>query len=544
MPEPTATALLAASTDAETPGRIGNYAVERLLGEGGMGRVFLCHDSALDRPVAIKMLQPELVEQRSMTERFLREARSMAALTSPRVVACYHVGTESGVPYLVMEYLPGEDLAHRLRRDGRFDPVAAVEHMLDAIEGLRTAAQAGLVHRDVKPSNLFLVDGRVKLTDFGLARPVDGSSDLTLTGMIVGSPHYMAPELARGEEASVRSDIYGLGATLYELLVGRPPFTGKTPVEVVSQHLTTPVPDIAVQRPELDQRLVRAVRAMLAKDPLQRPADYDALERMLLPLAPQRLAASGIALPPAPAVATREPKGALFSWLLGRPHWLGAGALALAALVALIALWPARGDDRIERIKRGEARTVLEEIERLPAAKRTPFDALVRGHALVALERSAPALTAFLEAARGGAVDAVMREHVLGELDEQAPTVAIQILTAWPDRTAEQPLAVLVESGEWWERHHALEILSARNVDTAALEEPLGIRDLETGTSCGYRQAGLRRLKRAGASAAALEAVQRARARGFENLCMLLEFGDAERAIRVHVDGPGEKEKR
>ncbi|MBN2360134.1 MAG: serine/threonine protein kinase [Deltaproteobacteria bacterium] len=544
MPDPTQTALTDQPSKLDPPAQIGTYAVERLLGEGGMGRVYLCRDSALDRLVAIKMLQPALADQPTMTERFLREARSMAALTSPRVVAVYHVGTEAGVPYLVMEYLAGEDLARRVHRLGRLEPIDAVEHALDAIAGLRTAAQAGLVHRDVKPSNLFLVDGRVKLTDFGLARPVDGSSDLTQTGIIVGSPHYMAPELARGEDAGVRSDIYALGATLYELLAGRPPFSGKTPVEVVSQHLTTPVPDIAVQRPELDQRLVRIVRSMLTKDPHQRPGDYDALEGALLPLAPRLLAASGISAvgavdaaashtSPARAPATAQAVRALWR---GRGRWGLLGLLLAAVVAAAIGLWPARGDDRIERIRRGEARAVLDEIEQKPATERDARDALVRGHALLALDHVPQALGAFREAASGGAVDAAMRDRVLAELDRPSADLAVEILTAWPDRAIVRELTALVEGGEWWERRHALEVLQERQEETARLEELLGILDLETGTNCGQRQQGLRRLKRVAASETALEAIRQAQQRGLENLCMLLEYGEAERAIRTRLD--------
>ncbi|OGQ11753.1 MAG: hypothetical protein A2138_20050 [Deltaproteobacteria bacterium RBG_16_71_12] len=263
------------------PERIGGYAVVGILGQGGMGTVYECHDPGLDRRVAVKVLKQELAADLEMKTRFLREARAMAKVSSPHVVAVYAVGEDGGAPFIVMEKLDGEDLSERLRCRGPLPPDAVVAILRDAVAGLSAAAKGGLVHRDVKPANLFLVDGRTKVTDFGLARPMDGSAGVTQAGLIVGTPHYMAPELGRGAAASVASDIYALGATAFELLAGRPPFTGDTPVQALAAHIIEPTPRVLDACPAAGADLAHIIERALAKAPAARFGAYEELEAAL-----------------------------------------------------------------------------------------------------------------------------------------------------------------------------------------------------------------------------------------------------------------------
>src|SRR4051812_14580553 len=203
------------------PTTIGGYRVERELGSGGMGLVFLCRDEALDRRVAIKVLKGDLLDQGEMRSRFLREARALARVSSPHVVAVHAVGEDAVAgPFVVMEFLDGEDLAVRLKRDGRLPWREAVDITRDAVAGLKAAADVGIVHRDIKPANLFVVAGKAKLTDFGLAREIQGGAGVTQAGIVVGTPAYLAPEVIKGSVANHQSDLYSLGATLFHLVVG------------------------------------------------------------------------------------------------------------------------------------------------------------------------------------------------------------------------------------------------------------------------------------------------------------------------------------
>lgn len=263
------------------PVSLGGFPVVRLLGEGGMGRVYACRDEKLDRFVAIKVLKPELAELPPIVQRFLREARAMARISSSHVVTVHAVVEEDGAPLLVMEMLEGEDLAARVARKGRLEVSETLRYLMDAVRGLKDAADAGIIHRDVKPANLFLVDGGVKLTDFGLALPVGADARLTQDGLVVGTPHYLAPELARGGEADEVSDIYSLGATLYELLTGKPPYPGEAALDVVSAHLKEPVPSLKKVRPDIPDEVEELLQKMMAKKVAQRFSSYGELRAQL-----------------------------------------------------------------------------------------------------------------------------------------------------------------------------------------------------------------------------------------------------------------------
>lgn len=253
----------------------GRYDLHEPLGSGGMATVYAAHDRLLDREVAVKLLDPtSSVPQ--LRERFLREARAAASLSHPNAVAVHDVGEDGGQPYLVMELVPGEGLDDVLRR-GPIDPAEAV-HVMDGVLAALSAAHArGLVHRDVKPSNILLTrDGQPKLADFGIAKAL-AAGDLTTHGMVLGTPTYLAPEQAAGRPATAASDIYSAGLVLYECLAGVPPFPGDNALSIALAHQRTPPPSLAARRPDLPLELVTTVERALAKDPADRYPDAEAM---------------------------------------------------------------------------------------------------------------------------------------------------------------------------------------------------------------------------------------------------------------------------
>jgi eukaryotic-like serine/threonine-protein kinase len=255
----------------------GRYRITRRLGEGGMASVYLAHDGELDRPVAVKVLADWLAGDREIRTRFLREGRLAARLAHPNVVAVYDAGEEDGQPYLVMEHVAGETLAQLLRRRGRLPPEEAVPLVLQACAGLEHAHAAGLVHRDVKPQNLLVTpEETVKVADFGIAR-AEGSTQVTQAGTILGTAAYLAPEQATGDDVGPQADVYSLGAVLYELLAGRPPFEDETLDALLVRHRagpTEPPPPLGGDvPPELEEVVMRT----LARLPQYRPASAAAL---------------------------------------------------------------------------------------------------------------------------------------------------------------------------------------------------------------------------------------------------------------------------
>ena len=263
---------------------LGAYRVEGTIGAGSMGEVYKGIDTGLNRRVAIKILSEKHRDSPELRARFVREGRAVAAISHPNVVQVFATGSFDERPYIAMELLDGTDLGSTVEKRGPLDSVAAAHAVLDAAQGLAAAAKAGLIHRDVKPSNLVrLSDGRVKVTDFGLAKPVDPGSEpaLTAMGVVVGTPDYIAPEQARGETIDERVDIYALGGTLYFLLTGVPPFRTGKPAEdkylkVVARHLRNPPPDAAVTNPSVDPEISELAKVMMAKKATDRPS-YDEL---------------------------------------------------------------------------------------------------------------------------------------------------------------------------------------------------------------------------------------------------------------------------
>jgi serine/threonine-protein kinase len=248
----------------------GQYRLERELGRGGMGIVFEAFDSTLDRRVAVKVVHPELTHNDGIVRRFLAEARMIAKLRHPGIVAVHAAGTAEGLLYYVMDQVDGESLRERLDREGKLPVAEARRIAADLAGSLDAAAKAGLVHRDVKPENILLdrITGRPRLADFGIARAIAGDPNPaephTGEGIALGTPAYMSPEQASGEEVDARSDVYSLGIVAYEMLNGAPPFTGPQRV-VISKHLTDRPAALDKLRPEVGASLANAVMRALEK---------------------------------------------------------------------------------------------------------------------------------------------------------------------------------------------------------------------------------------------------------------------------------------
>src|SRR5881392_716860 len=247
----------------------GRYKVLSRLGSGGMADVFLAEDEQLGRNVALKLLYQRFAEDPGFVERFRREAQAAAGLQHPNVVSVYDRGAYDGTYYIAMEYLPGRSLKQLIRSEAPLDPVRAIDITAQILKAARFAHRRGVIHRDLKPHNVIVDDaGHVKVTDFGIARA--GASDMTETGSIMGTAQYLSPEQAQGHAVSAQSDLYAIGIVLYELLTGRVPFDGDSPVTIALKQVSElPIPPSAFNPavpPELDAIVLRA----LEKDPARR----------------------------------------------------------------------------------------------------------------------------------------------------------------------------------------------------------------------------------------------------------------------------------
>ena len=336
--------VLLTSVDIQIPG----YRILRPIGEGGMASVFLAVQESLDREVALKVMAPALAANPEFAHRFLTEGKITARLQHPNLVTVHDIGHHGNVYYLAAEYIPGGTLKERIA-EGGLGVGQILDIAGDIAGGLDFAHQKGFVHRDVKPGNiLFRNDGRVVLADFGIAKAMDGSNSSTVAGTSIGTPDYMSPEQARGEPVDGRADLYSLGAVLYEMLAGAPPYQAADAFTVALMHVTHPVPEL----PESFAWLQPLVNGLMAKDPAQRfntgAAFVEAMHKLVASApqgavaqetsarrAGQRLSGGG---------ATQQRTRISAADAKARPAWLlpaaGVGGVFALALVAWWAMSP------------------------------------------------------------------------------------------------------------------------------------------------------------------------------------------------------------
>ena len=249
----------------------GKYRLERLLGKGGMGQVFLAHDLTLEREVAIKVLPPDVAQDDQVVRRFQQEAKTAAKLDHPNIIPIYRVESEGGLNYFVMKYISGTSLEDLLDKKEPL-PVPEIQRILwEAACALGHAHQRGVVHRDVKPANImFDHDGRVMLTDFGISKALQAATGFTATGMIIGTPHYMAPEQGKGAPVDGRADQYSLGVVGYRMITAELPFSGDSVHTIIYKHIYEEPPLASTKRPGIPASLTVAISRALAKEPDQR----------------------------------------------------------------------------------------------------------------------------------------------------------------------------------------------------------------------------------------------------------------------------------
>jgi WD40 repeat protein len=359
--------VLAPQQTPEELGAIGPYRIKRILGRGGMGVVFEAEDPQLQRPVALKLMKPSLAASETARRRFLREARAAASIHHDHVVTIYQVGEHRGIPYLAMPLLGGETLTARLARDGKLPLDAVLQIAGEIAAGLAAAHEQGVVHRDVKPDNVWLEETpsgpRVKILDFGLAQVADPETRLTRLGTLGGTPAYMAPEQARGEPVDHRADLFSLGCTIYEMCTGRAPFSGPDPVSTLMSVAESQPPPPHELAPEVPRWLSDLTMHLLEKDRSRRICSAREVLETLQRQAHSYRSAAG-----------RPPRRF-------RPRWLLAAAGAAAILLGVVVYVATSGGTLIIDVKQPGATVKIDakEIEiqssqgpiriRLPAGK-------------------------------------------------------------------------------------------------------------------------------------------------------------------------------
>ena len=255
------------------------YEIGAMIGTGGMADVYIAEDLRLHRKVAVKILRSDLARDPAFVARFKKEALAAGGLNNPGIVAVFDSGEDGANSYIVMELVKGHTLRQVLQSDAEISQDEAVEIVAEILEALDYSHAQGIIHRDIKPGNIMITDsGKVKVMDFGIARALDDiGATMTNTWNVVGTAQYLSPEQATGEYADARSDIYSVGCLMYELLVGRPPFIGDTPVSIAFQHVSAPLPAPSDINPDIDPNLETIIQVALHKDPNDRYQDAGAM---------------------------------------------------------------------------------------------------------------------------------------------------------------------------------------------------------------------------------------------------------------------------
>ncbi len=257
------------------------YQIIRLIGEGGMANVYLAQDIILDRKVAVKILRGDLANDEKFVRRFQREAISSSSLNHPNIVEMYDVGEDDEKYFIVMEYIDGRTLKNLVKRRGGLTVSEVIDIMLQLTSGIIHAHNAYIIHRDIKPQNVLIFDdGRLKITDFGIAMALN-SNELTQTNSVMGSVHYLSPEQANGNGATIKSDIYSLGILMFELLTGKLPFRGENAVEIAIKQMKEQIPSVRKRNPDIPQSLENIILKACAKNPKNR---YDNVSEMYIDL--------------------------------------------------------------------------------------------------------------------------------------------------------------------------------------------------------------------------------------------------------------------
>lgn len=315
----------ASQLDADDPQRLdlsgrtlGDYRVLRKLGQGGMGQVYLAEQISLKRPVALKILRPEMAASPRALTRFKREAESVARITHANIVQVYAFGEAEGILFMALEYVEGRNLKEFVAKKGPPDLLVSLSIMRQVASALQRAGELGIIHRDIKPENILLTKkGEIKVADFGLSRCLEedqGGVDLTQTGQTMGTPLYMSPEQVEGKPLDTRTDIYSFGVTCYQMLTGQPPFHGATAFEVALQHVQKPAPPLGQIRPDLPEALCAMVHKMMEKDPARR---YQTGRELLRDIIRIREGLSGVGTTNVQMTLSSEERAALSSSATG-----------------------------------------------------------------------------------------------------------------------------------------------------------------------------------------------------------------------------------
>lgn len=258
------------------------YQIIKAIGEGGMANVYLAYDTILDRDVAVKVLRGDLANDEKFVRRFQREALSASSLTHPNIVEVYDVGEDHGQYYIVMEYVEGRHLKDLIKKRGKLTLSEVIDIMLQITDGMSVAHDSYIIHRDIKPQNIMILEnGLVKIMDFGIAMAMN-STQLTQTNSVMGSVHYLPPEQANGKGSTLQSDIYSMGIVMYELLTGKLPYKGDNAVEIALKHLKEPLPSIRDELPNIPQSVENIIIKATAKNPKNRYADAREMHNDLL----------------------------------------------------------------------------------------------------------------------------------------------------------------------------------------------------------------------------------------------------------------------